>query len=224
MKRGRKSAGAKARVLIVEDHPIVSQGIATLISGTDDFEVCGEARTSADALERVRTERPDVVTLDLRLHGCSGMELLGQIRAVDEDIKVLVTSVRDERLYAERCIRAGASGYVGKDKTPEVLLDALRQVVRGKIYVSEAVSDRLLQQVSGGAVDSASEPAVNRLSDRELQVFERLGEGLTTRQIADELHLSVKTIETYRESIKDKLGLESSNELLRYAVQWELET
>lgn len=224
MSAGTGKQQRKARVLIVEDHPIVSQGIASMVAGTEDFEVCGVVRSAAEALEQVRETHPEVVTLDLRLRESSGFDLITALHSAERDIKILVISVSDERLYAERCIRAGASGFVGKDKAPDVLLSALRQIMRGKVYVSEEVGERLLQQMAGGASGKSEEPAVQRLSDRELQVFERLGEGLTTREIAEELNLSVKTIESHRESIKDKLGIESSNELMRFAVQWELET
>lgn len=210
------------RILVVEDHPLVRKGLAALLEAEPDFEVCGEAEGAAEAIEHIESARPDLVIVDLSLQEGSGIELIGQIRARAKSVKILVSSMHDEQIFAERALQAGALGYVNKQEATETLVAAVRQVLAGKVYLSPAMADRVLTQlVDRGAAEDAH--PVRRLSNRELQVFELLGRGQGTRQIAEQLHLSIKTVETHRESIKRKLKLETAGELTRAAVQWMLE-
>jgi DNA-binding NarL/FixJ family response regulator len=218
-----KTGGAKARVFIVDDHPIVRQGLSELISHELDLEVCGEAVDADCALGTIDDAKPDVVVLDISLgKGMGGVELIKEIKARHEDVKMIAWSMHDEKLYAERCLSAGALGYISKEAPPEDFLAALRKVLSGKVYLSENMSDRLLSRIAKGT-DELQKPSIEALSDRELEVFELIGKGMTTRQIAQNLHLSVKTVETYRENLKVKLNLPNSTELVRHAVQWNLE-
>lgn len=209
------------RVLIVDDHPIVRRGLADLIAREPDLEVCGEASDAAEALSQLDTARPDVAVIDMSLRGGHGLELIGQIKAKDERVKMLVSSMHDELLFAERSLRAGAMGYIPKQEPTENLIEAIREVVRGGVYLTPRMSNRLLHHVVGGK--PLDENPITGLSNRELEVFEMIGQGLTTQQIAQRLHLSAKTVETHREKIKGKLNLKNSSELSRRAVQWALE-
>lgn len=218
-----KTGAAKARILIVDDHPIVRQGLAELISSELDLELCGEAVDAEDALRVIDDVKPDVAILDISLgKGIGGVELIKEIKTRHENVKMLAWSMHDEKLYAERCLSAGALGYISKEAPSEDFLAALRKVLNGRIYLSEYMSDRLLSRIAKGD-DEIQKSSIEALSDRELEVFELIGKGMTTRQIAQNLHLSVKTIETYRENIKVKLNLANSAELVRHAVQWNLE-
>jgi DNA-binding NarL/FixJ family response regulator len=209
----------KKRLLIVDDHPIVRQGITRLINYEDELMVCGEAGNAKEALEAVERENPDMVIVDISLKGRSGLELIKDLRMRYQDLPVLVVSMHDESLYAERVLRAGAKGYIMKQEPPEKVLNAIRQVLSGKIFVSEKMREKMLQRyVLGSSQKNAS--TVERLSDRELEVFRLIGKGMGTRQIAKELDLSIKTVETYREHIKEKLNLENSSKLLQYAIDW----
>jgi DNA-binding NarL/FixJ family response regulator len=210
------------KILIVDDHPIVREGLAARLGRQPDFEVCGEAEDVADALEKVKTARPDVVIVDLSLKSGQGLDLIKRIKALDMDTKMLVSSMYDESLYAERSLRAGAMGYVNKQEVSEKIIDAIRQVVDGKIYLSPRMTERLLQRAVGAAPQLVQSP-FETLTDRELEIFKMIGKGMTTRQIANDLHLSVKTVETHRENIKGKLNLPNSAELSREAVQWVME-
>ncbi|NUQ64235.1 MAG: response regulator transcription factor [Pirellulales bacterium] len=211
----------KYRVLIVDDHPIVRHGLAELIAHEPDLEVCGEAGDTPEALRQVDTTQPHVVIVDISLKSGHGIDLIEQIKAKDERIKMLVSSIHDESLFAERALRAGAMGYINKQEATEKVIDAVRQVLRGEIYLSPRMSNRLLHTVVGG--DRLNSNPIEGLSNRELEVFEMIGQGLTTKQIAGKLHLSPKTIETHREKIKMKLNLANSTELSHRAVQWVLE-
>jgi DNA-binding NarL/FixJ family response regulator len=213
---------SKYRVLIVDDHPIVRRGLTDMINQEPDLEVCGEAADMAEALEQVRQRQPDVMVVDLSLKSGHGIDLIEQVKALDNSIRMLVSSMHDESLFAERALRAGALGYLSKQEPAGKLLDAIRQVARGEIYLSPAMSNRLLYAVVGG--DQLHRNPIAGLSNRELEVFEMIGQGLATKQIAGRLHLSPKTIETHREKIKSKLNLSNSNELNRRAVQWVLES
>ncbi|MBN2536593.1 MAG: response regulator transcription factor [Spirochaetales bacterium] len=209
----------KKRLLIVDDHPIVRQGITRLINYEDELMVCGEAGNAKEALEAVEREKPDMVIVDISLKGRSGLELIKDLRMRYQDLPVLVVSMHDESLYAERVLRAGAKGYIMKQEPPEKVLNAIRQVLSGKIFVSEKMREKMLQRyVLGSSQKNVS--TVERLSDRELEVFRLIGKGMGTRQIAKELDLSIKTVETYREHIKEKLNLENSSKLLQYAIDW----
>jgi DNA-binding NarL/FixJ family response regulator len=210
------------KILIVDDHPIVREGLAARLARQPDFEVCGEAEDVAAALDKVKTARPDVVIVDLSLKSGQGLDLIKRIKALDLDTKMLVSSMYDESLYAERSLRAGAMGYVNKQEVSEKIIDAIRQVVDGKIYLSPRMTERLLQRAVGSAPQLVQSP-FETLTDRELEIFKMIGKGMTTRQIANELHLSVKTVETHRENIKGKLTLPNSAELSREAVQWVME-
>jgi DNA-binding NarL/FixJ family response regulator len=210
-----------ARVLIVDDHPVVRRGLAELISDEPDLEVCGEASDAPDALRQVETRHPDVVVVDISLQSGNGIELIQQIKERDERIKTLVSSMHDESLFAERALRAGAMGYINKQEPTEKVIDAIREVLSGQVYLSARMANRLLQSVVGG--ETLEQDPIGSLSNRELEVFELIGQGLTTKKIAGRLHLSPKTIETHREKIKTKLNLSNSTELSRRAVQWVLE-
>ncbi len=222
MTTGNQVNGPKRyRVLIVDDHPIVRRGLADLIAREPDLEVCGEAADAAEAMGQLESARPDVAVIDISLRGGHGLELIAQIKAKDERVKMLVSSMHDELLFAERSLRAGAMGYIPKQEPTEKLVDAIREVVRGGVYLTPRMSNRLLHHVVGGK--PLDENPITGLSNRELEVFEMIGQGLTTQQIAQRLHLSAKTVETHREKIKGKLNLKNSSELSRRAVQWALE-
>jgi len=210
-----------ARVLIVDDHPVVRRGLAELINDEPDLEVCGEACDASDALRQVEVKHPDVVVVDISLQSGNGIELIQQIKERDDRIKTLVSSMHDESLFAERALRAGAMGYLNKQEPTEKVIDAIREVINGQVYLSSKMANRLLQSVVGG--ETLDQDPIGSLSNRELEVFELIGQGLTTKKIAGRLHLSPKTIETHREKIKTKLNLSNSTELSRRAVQWVLE-
>jgi DNA-binding NarL/FixJ family response regulator len=219
----KMSDGKKlVKILIVDDHPIVREGLAARIARQADLVVCGEAEDVADALELVKATQPDLVIVDLSLKSGQGIDLIKKIKARAEDTKMLVSSMYDESLYAERALRAGALGYINKQEMSDKILEAIRQVMDGKIYLSPPMTERLLQRAVGSTPQLIQSPIEN-LSDRELEIFKMIGTGKTTRQIAGELHLSVKTVETHRENIKAKLDIPNSAELSREAVQWVME-
>jgi DNA-binding NarL/FixJ family response regulator len=209
----------KAKVIIVDDHPIVRQGLALLINQAGDLVVCAEAEDALGALEAIKQHKPNIVVVDLSLKESSGLDLIRDIRSQFPGVPTLVLSMYDESLYAERSLRAGARGYVMKQMAPEHVIEALRRVLEGEIYVSETMAARLLNKLVGGGGAQNASP-LETLSDRELQVFQMIGKGIGTRQIAEELHLSVKTIETYRRHIKRKLGLKNATELVHHAIRW----
>ena len=210
------------RILIVDDHPLVRKGLRQLISLEPGWEVCEDADGMIEALQIVRSVQPHLVLVDISLRDASGMELIKEIKSCSPATRMLVLSNHDESLYAERALRAGASGYVGKHEAGEKLVDAIRQVLAGKVYLSSQMTERMLSKALGSEGDD-ERPLIESLTDRELEVFELIGRGLTTRQVAGKLHLSPKTVESYRESIKGKLGLNNSTELMREAVQRVLE-
>ncbi|MBI1914685.1 MAG: response regulator transcription factor [Planctomycetes bacterium] len=219
---------AKAKVMVVDDHALVRRGLSALIGSEPDLEVCGEAADAVEALARIDAQQPDLVIVDLSLQNGHGLDLIRQLRARDAGhprervARVLVLSMHDEALFAERSLRAGAHGYINKQEATDKVVHAIRQVLAGKVYLSGAMTERMLQRATDGDTVEAQLPS-ERLSDRELTVFQMIGEGLGTREIAERLHLSIKTIETYREHIKAKLGLKNSAELGRHAAQWVLE-
>lgn len=206
------------RVMLVDDHPIVRQGLAELVRRRTGHEVCGEAGDARTALEMARRLRPDLITIDISLGAASGLDLLKQLQLESPALVTLVVSMHDEMLYGERVIAAGAHGYVMKDKAPEQIQAAIEHVLGGRIYTSPALTERLLQKAVGRPTAALTE--LQALSDRELRVFESIGQGRSTRDIAQDLHLSVKTIESYRAKIKEKLGLASGTELVHRAVLW----
>ena len=204
---------------MVDDHPVVRQGFTQLIAQTPDLEVCGEADDGIKAMAAIKASVPDLVIVDLSLEGTSGLDLIGQIKAQCPKLPVLVLSMHDETLYAERALRAGARGYVTKDRPIETILAAIRRVVAGEIYLSDQMSGRLLQRMVSGTPEAA-QSLIGTLSNREIQVFELIGQGHGTRDIAEKLHLSVKTIDTHRENIKRKLHLSDAIELHQQAFLW----
>ena len=207
------------RVYLVDDHPIVRHGIVQLLSAQSDLEVCGQAADARTALAALAAAAPDVVTVDVSLGATSGIDLIGEIKQHHARIAVLVVSMHDEQLYAERALRAGASGYVMKHEATDAIVRAIRTVAAGGIFVSEAVSARLLRLwVASGAPGEGS--PLDALSNRELHVLELIGRGLGTREIAEMLHISVKTVESYRARLKEKMNLRSGIELTRFAMRW----
>ena len=210
----------KRRLLLVDDHPVLREGFAQLLSIEPDLQVCGQTGNSVKALYDIGSLKPDLVILDIALRGCNGIELIKRIKAGYAEMAVLAFSVHDENLYAERALRAGARGYVMKQSPTEEVIAAIRRVLRGERYLSRRMQDRMLERLSTGPL-SAGDPSgldLERLSDRELEVLQRIGNGSSTREIAGQLHLSVKTVETYRAHIKEKLNLRNGMELLRTAM------
>lgn len=207
------------RILIVDDHPIVRQGVRHVIEQEADLRVVAEAESAGEALQALQSAKPELAIVDISLKGTDGIELTKWIRAQDERMPILIMSMHDESIYAERVLRAGANGYLMKAEVSENLIGAVRRVLRGEIYLSEKVGQNILHEVSGRST-SIEESPMKQLSDRELEVFRLIGQGMGTREIASLLHLSIKTIETYRSHIKDKLGLASATQLVRYAAQW----
>jgi DNA-binding NarL/FixJ family response regulator len=218
-KNGGPSAARKGhRILLVEDHPVMREGLAQLINHESDLSVCGQYDDAARAFAAIATLCPDLAIIDLSLKGSSGLELIKNIRAAHPKIRILVLSMYDESLYAERVLRAGAAGYIMKQEAAEKVLAAVRQVLGGGVYVSEKMSSKLMHQLIGGK-PSQSASLMERLSDRELEVFGLIGQGKGTRQIAEQLRLSVKTIESHRAHIKEKLSLKDANELVHTAIR-----
>jgi len=209
----------KHRILLVEDHPVTREGFAQLINYQTDLEVCGQTGSASKALAGAEALRPDLVIVDISLADSNGLELIKDLKARFPKLPTLVLSTHDEALYAERAVRAGASGYVMKQAPTAAVMTAIREVLKGKLYLSEAIRSRMVQQqVQGGPANPTS--GIESLSDRELEVFQLLGHGETTREIAARLHLSVSTVETYRAHIKQKLGLANAMELVHRAVEW----
>ncbi len=211
---------APRRIVVVDDHPMIRSGLKELIESEPDLEVCGEAGDAPTAVRIVEERKPDLVVVDISLSEGSGIDLIKRLKAIDPALPCLVFSMHDEKLYAERVLSAGGMGYVSKQESAATLLEAVRQVLAGKVHLSPSMTERVLRGMAGGGEPAERTPIVDRLSDRELEVFESIGRGLTTREVADRLHLSIKTIQTHRENIKRKLRLESNNELIARAAQW----
>lgn len=207
------------KIFVVEDHPVFRVGLRELIDQEPDLRVCGEAEDVGTALAEITRHQPDLVIVDLSLKGRSGMELIREIRANLKDTPVLVLSMYDEALYAERALTAGARGYIMKQEASESIVGAVRRVLEGKIYLSAAITDEILGKLVSGPRPTDEEPH-SRLTDREVEVLQLIGQGFTTSEIGDKLSLSVKTVGTYRERLKEKLHLRSSAELVCYAVRW----
>jgi DNA-binding NarL/FixJ family response regulator len=213
-----KSQG-KTSILIVDDHPMMRQGLAQLINNEPDLSVGGEAETVEQALAALSRTAPDLVLADISLGGRSGLELIKDVQALRPDLPVLIISMHDESLYAERVLRAGGRGYIMKQEGGKKLMEAIRQILAGKIYVSGKMSAKLLEVFSGRRPGRGGSP-IEKLTDREFEVFELVGQGKGTRKIAEQLHLSVKTVEVHRLHIKEKLQLEDAPSLVRFAVRW----
>ena len=210
----------KTRIFVVDDHPIVRQGLSLLIDRERDLMVCGEAEEAQTAMQQIALSRPDILIVDISLNGPDGLDLLKNMRLKYPDLPVLVLSMHDESIYAERALRAGANGYIMKQEATENVLVALRRILNGKIYVSDRIANKMLQHYVGGSAGTRS--PIADLTDRELEVFRLIGDGHGTRQIAEELHLSVKTVESYQAHIKEKLSLHSARELVQHAIQWSM--
>ncbi|MGH7875076.1 MAG: response regulator transcription factor [Candidatus Binatia bacterium] len=209
----------KRAVFVIDDHPIVREGLTQLINREPDLVVCGHAEYAYEAVKSVELVKPDVAIADISLKGTDGIELIKNLKTRAPALAVLVLSIHDESLYAARALRAGARGYIMKQEATENVLIALRRVLNGEIYLSERMSNKMLQQFVGLS-STATGFSIDRLSDRELEVFRLIGEGHGTRRIAEELRLSIKTVESYREHIKDKMTLSDANELVQHAVHW----
>jgi DNA-binding NarL/FixJ family response regulator len=212
-----------AKVLIVDDHPAIREALALRISAQPDLTVCGEAADVAEALRLAEATAPDVAVLDISLRTGNGLDLLKRLLARDGQLRAVVWSMYGEDLYAERALRAGAMAYVNKGQATAVILEAIRAVLAGKVYLSPAMTERLLKRSVGRDAGEPCGSPLESLSDRELDVFRLIGQGRKTQEIAEQLHLSVKTVETYRDRIRQKLGLEDGAELTRRALQWMLE-
>jgi DNA-binding NarL/FixJ family response regulator len=209
---------AKRTVFVVDDHPIVREGLTLLINREADLSVCGVAEEAQSALRTIEALKPDILIVDISLNGPDGLDLLKTIRAKDPGLPVLILSMHDESIYAERALRAGANGYIMKQEATERVLVALRRILNREIYVSDRVANKMLRQYVGAASPARRSP-LDELSDRELEVLRLIGEGHSTRQIAENLHISVKTVESYQGHLKEKLGLKNSRELFQFAIQ-----
>jgi DNA-binding NarL/FixJ family response regulator len=209
----------KKRVLLVDDHPMMRGGLAQVINQQMDLVVCCEAGNANEAMERIASSKPNLAVVDISLEGKSGLELIKDLQALHPELPILVMSMHDESLYAERVLRAGARGYVMKKAGGEVVLQAIRQVLSGKVYVSERMSAQILDQFSGARSAKHQSP-IEMLTDREFEVFKLIGEGSSTREIAERLHISPKTVDVYRQHLKAKFKLPSATSLIQHAVRW----
>jgi DNA-binding NarL/FixJ family response regulator len=217
MKKAERSQ--KARIFIVDDHPMTRSGLTHLINHQSDTLVCGEAENAARALDLLNGSQPDLMLIDITLPGKSGLELIKDVRAMRPDLHILVISMHDESLYADRVLRAGARGYITKHEGGEKVMGAIRRVLSGKIYVSESMSAHILEIFSGGQ-PTTDRSSIQNLSDREFEVFQALGEGLSSHEIAKKLHLSAKTVDAHRANIKTKLKINTTAELISFAARW----
>jgi len=215
-----KKTTGKSKVLIVDDHPVLRQGIAQLIALENDMAVCGEAADAGEALKVAQETQPDVAIVDISLHDSNGIDLIKDMVIRWPRLPILVLSMHSESFYAERVFRAGAKGYVTKGEPSGKVIEGLRKVLAGDVYVSEKLASKMIGRLMGGARGDASGFSIDRLSDREFQVFELIGQGMQTREIAQKLHVSVKTIDAHRENIKNKLKLTNATELLKTAIHW----
>ena len=208
----------KTRILLVDDHPLVREWLANLINEEPDFEVCGQTGTAREALGLVETLSPRIVVVDISLDGSSGLELIKDVKAIHPKVDMIVLSMHDEMLYAERVMRAGAAGYIMKREATRKVLDAIRTVIQGGLYFSNAVNAMLAQKLVQGAGDQSV--SIGSLSDRELEVFQLLGRGYNTRQISGQMNVGFKTVHAYCARIKEKLNLANINELVFHAIRW----
>lgn len=209
----------KTKVLLVDDHPVLRAGLGKLINQEADMTVCGEAEDGPTAFDLAGTLTPDIAVIDVSLKGSNGIELIKNLKARFPELPTLVLSMHDESLYAERALRAGSLGYIMKEEAIEQVILAIRKVLQGEIFLSEKMKSKMLQQMATGKGKVVSSP-IEQLTDRELEVFRLIGEGYSTRQIAGQLHLSVRTVEAYREYIKSKLSLKNATELVQHAFHW----
>lgn len=210
---------APRRVLLIDDHPFMRAGLAQLINAQADLTVCGEAGNPVEAFQSLAKIKPELVLSDLTMPGRSGLEFIKDLKAAEPDLAVLVVSMHDEVVFAERALRAGARGYIMKEAGGDNLLAAIRQVLRGEVYVSPRMSSRILNNLSARKPRGSTSP-IERLTDREFEVFQLIGQGKSTRDIAEQLHLSSKTVDVHRSHIKEKLELKDATALIRHAVRW----
>jgi len=217
--RPPKSKHRKHKVFIVDDHPLMREGLARLLNLQPDLHVCGEASSGHQALKSIPVQKPDIVILDITLAGSNGMDLIKDMKLRSLKSLILVLSMHDESLYAERALRAGAKGYIMKQEASKEVLKAIHRILAGEIYLSEKMSAKMLHKLAAGKSEEKTLPE-GALSDRELQVFQFIGQGRGTRQIAEELHISAKTVESYRAHIKVKMNLKNAHELTQHAVHW----
>ena len=218
-KKQNKTNEKKIQVLIVDDHPVIRDGLVAIINHEQDLNVCGQAEDAYTAQKAVDELKPDIVVTDISLKSSDGIELTKNIKAGHPALPVIILSVHDESLYAERALLAGAKAYLMKDKVSENIIKAIRTVLSGEIYVSDAISKKFLHKIAGDKAGTAKTP-IESLSDREFEIFRLIGEGLKASQMAKQLHLSIKTIETYRSRIKEKLNLPNASQLLQYSIKW----
>jgi DNA-binding NarL/FixJ family response regulator len=209
----------KTRIFIVDDHPLLRRGLAELINREPDMVFCGEAEDSPSAIKAISQIKPDLVIVDISLKGYNGIELIKNIKAFDSKIQILVLSMHDESIYAMRVLKAGAKAYVMKQEVVDKVMEAVRRIRAGKVFVSERVASRMLDQVVVGG-DPAPDSPVDLLSDRELEIVNMIGSGLPTREIAAKLHISIKTVESHRARIKEKLNLQNAIQLVQFCVRW----
>jgi len=217
--RQHTTSDSKKKVFIVDDHPVVRDGLITLIEHEQDLKVCGDADDAAEALKSISSLKPDVAIVDIGLKSSDGIELTKSIKTQHPRLPVVVFSIHDESIYAERALRAGASGYIMKEVVSDNIITALRTVLRGEIYVSDQIAKKFLGNAFQRKSDAGADP-VAKLSDREFEIFRLIGGGYRASQIADRMHLSVKTIETYRARMKEKLNITDASKLLQYAIKW----
>jgi len=218
--RVERTDAAKQQILLVDDHPVVCEGLAQRINAEPDLEVCGRVHDGHSALDAIEKLRPHIAVVDIALGAGSGVELIKDIKVRYPHLPALVLSMHDEELYAERSLHAGARGYVMKQEETAVLLRAIRQVLHGQIYLSEKVKDGIVKRLGGLVPDGQAISLIKQLSDRELEVFQFIGDGFATHEIADRLHISMKTIASHRENIKRKLNLSDGEQLSRFAIHW----
>jgi len=219
----RNPTKKRARILIVDDHPAVREALASRIGRQADLEVCGEAADMSEALGLVADTQPDLAVVDISLKTGSGIDLIKRIKDRNDNVGMLVWSMHSESLYAERALRAGALGYINKDQATDKIVEAIRRVLEGKVYLSDAMAEKMLHRAVGGGREEVTRSPLDALADRELEVFRLIGQGVKTAEIAERLHLSVKTVETYRDRIRQKLDLSDGTELAHYATKWLLE-
>ncbi len=219
----RNRTKKRVRILIVDDHPAVREALAARISRQPDLEVCGEAADVTEALRLIADTQPDLAVVDISLKASNGLDLIKRIKDHNHSVRTLVWSMHNESLYAERALRAGALGYVNKDQATNTIIDAIRRVLQGKVYLSDAMAEKLLHRSVGEGRKEIARLPIETLADRELEVFLLIGNGLKTAEIAEQLHLSVKTVETYRDRIRQKLDLSDGTELAHCATQHVVE-
>jgi DNA-binding NarL/FixJ family response regulator len=216
---GKPEPDSRKRILVADDHPMTRAGVAHLLTKQSDMTVCGEVGSPAEALSEISKSNPDLLLTDMTMPGRSGVEFVKDVLALHPKLPILVVSMHDEVIYAERALRAGARGYIMKEAGGEKLLAAIRQVLSGQVYVSEGMSAKILDNLSGSKPRGSHSP-IEKLSDREFEVFQLIGQGKSTRDIAKQLHLSPKTVDVHRAHIKEKLELKDATSLIRHAVRW----